>query len=78
MIALKTYQIRDHRRRGHATRVEVIARIYTLPEGRVDLETDLISIAGAILPPDCDRDVLRVPSGAVEHYELRARRQSLP
>ena len=63
MITLKTYQIRDHRRRGHATRVEVIARIYTLPEGRVDLETDLISIAGAILPPDCDRDVLRVPSG---------------
>ena len=63
MIALKTYQIRDHRRRGHASRVEVMARIYTLPEGRVDLETDLISIAGAILPPDCDRDVLRVPSG---------------
>ena len=58
MIALKTYQIRDCLRRGHATRVEVIARIYTLSEGRVDLETDLISIAGAILPPDCDRDVL--------------------
>ena len=62
MIALKTCQIRDYCRRGLATRVEVIERIYTLPEGRVDLETDLISIAGAILPPDCERDVLRVPS----------------
>ena len=65
MIALKTYQLSDHRRRGHATRVEVIVRIYTLPEGRVDLETDLISIAGAILPPDCDRDVFRVLSDII-------------
>ena len=56
MIAPKTYEIRDHRRRRYATRVEVIARIYTLTEGRVVLETDLISIDGAILPPDCDRE----------------------
>ena len=56
MIALKTYEIRDHRRRGHATRVEVIARIYTLPEVRVVFETDAISKAGAVLPPDCDRE----------------------
>jgi len=55
MIAVKTYELKDHRRQGRATRVEVRARIYTLPEGRVVFETEGISTSGAVVPPDCDR-----------------------
>ena len=55
MIALKSYEISDHRGNGRALRIEIRARIYDLPLGRVVFETDAISAAGSVVPNGCDR-----------------------
>jgi hypothetical protein len=55
MIALKSYEISDHRGDGRALRIEIRARIYDLPLGRVVFETDAISAAGSVVPNGCDR-----------------------
>jgi hypothetical protein len=55
MIAIKAYEIKDHLRNGEAVKVELHARIYSLPSGRVTYETSILPRTGSATPFDCDR-----------------------
>lgn len=55
MIAIKAYEIKDHRGDGEAIRIELYARIYSLPSGRVTYETSILPRAGSATPIDCNR-----------------------
>lgn len=55
LIAVKSYEIKDHGGNGEAVRIELQARIYSLPHGRVVYETSLLPRSGRATPIDCDR-----------------------
>jgi len=55
MIAIKAHEIKDHRGNGEAVRIELYARIYSLPSGRAIYETSILPRAGSVTPVDCDR-----------------------
>jgi len=55
MIAIKAYEIKDHRGNGESVRIELYARVYSLPSSRVTYETSILPSAGSVTPVDCDR-----------------------
>jgi len=55
MIAIKAYEIKDHRGNGESVRIELYARIYSLPSGLATYETSILPRAGSVTPVDCDR-----------------------
>ena len=56
MVAIKIYEITDHRGDGQALRFEIAARIYRLPRGPVLHETSFLQKAGVAVPSDCNRE----------------------
>ena len=55
MVALKIYELADHRGDGQAVRFEILARLYRLPRGPVLHETRFLQKAGTAVPSGCNR-----------------------